>query len=725
MTVASSTDRATFPGNGVTQIFPLPFRFFDNSEIQAWLVTNATGALTALTLGTHYTLSGAGDPEVDGNPTSELTMLTAPTSLQSLFVQRVIPLTQPTDIVNQGRFFPEIHENVFDRLTMLMQQVAGEAEGAIRVAIGDPEPTRLAPAVSRANQLMGFDSQGNPIAVAPVSGDASDLAINLANNTDPAKGAALLGWEGAKVSDVLRHSIKQYGTISGVDDSAAATAMIADLNMLIVPEGVTAAIKNIELFDDTEVIVEGALKLPDGSADFDRMIFAAGRTDISVTIKELDGNSAGQSGLIGTHLLYLTNCVAPLVKISHAHDHYYDVAAPAPSVDGIRDASTGAIFLYQCGRAQVDVGLLENWGREGLQLRECTHSSVALGHAQGSATGGEYSGLQVSGWNNKVLRASVDSAGASGVGFDTIHGELSNVLSTNTRENHGVNFGHTGFPASGSIASNIVVDGAFRHGISVGASTQDLGISGFTVKNAGELGLNASDGVLRLRASTGLVETCGQFNINAFAAEMQIRNTSYSELDARSIRVDSVTGLFVAGETVTASGGATGVVRKVLRNRAATTQILFLNSITGTWLATETVSGGTSGAAGTVGLVSTPTAKRELSGGLVVEESSFATGGLGSVTKFSDGTAIYRHTVAVAATAATLATVTTSFPSTIVWVGSAPHVSVDVVATSSTDAFNINRLSCTRTLADFSIKLNASVTQTYSVDVIAVGRWKL
>lgn len=194
MTVSSSTDRATFPGNGATQIFPLPFRFFANSEIQAWLVTNATGALTALTLGTHYTLSGAADPEVGGSPTSELTMLTAPTTLQSLFVQRVIPLTQPTDIVNQGRFFPEIHENVFDRLTMLMQQAIGESKGSIRVAIGDPEPTRLAPAVSRANQLMGFDSAGNPVAVAPSSGSAADLALSLLNSTDPAKGAGQVGF---------------------------------------------------------------------------------------------------------------------------------------------------------------------------------------------------------------------------------------------------------------------------------------------------------------------------------------------------------------------------------------------------------------------------------------------------------------------------------------------------------------------------------------------------
>lgn len=237
MTVASSTDRATFPGNGVTQIFPLPFRFFANSEIQAWLVTNATGALTALTLGTHYTLSGAGDPEVDGNPTSELTMLTAPTSLQSLFVLRVIPLTQPTDIVNQGKFFPEIHENVFDRLTMLTQQANGESKGAIRVAIGDSEPARLAPAVSRANQLMGFDSQGNPIAVAPVSGDAADLALSLANDTDPAKGAGQIGYlpgglgaVGRTILEKMRESVSvhDFGAVGdGVaDDTAAIQAAI-------------------------------------------------------------------------------------------------------------------------------------------------------------------------------------------------------------------------------------------------------------------------------------------------------------------------------------------------------------------------------------------------------------------------------------------------------------------------------------------------------------------
>lgn len=228
MTVSSSTDRTTFLGNGVTQIFPLPFRFFDNSDIQASLVTNATGALTPLTIGTHYTLSGASDPEVDGSPASELTMLAAPSSLQSLFVQRVIPVTQPTDILNQSRFFPEIHENVFDRLTMLLQQVAGESKGAIRVAVGDPEPARLPNAISRALQLMGFDSNGDPIAVAPASGSVAEFALALADINS----ALLVGGSAASdiglaardfIANTASRTLASFGVVAD-DDSAPVQA---------------------------------------------------------------------------------------------------------------------------------------------------------------------------------------------------------------------------------------------------------------------------------------------------------------------------------------------------------------------------------------------------------------------------------------------------------------------------------------------------------------------
>jgi len=132
MTVSSSASTASFPGNGVTTVFPLPFRFFSNSDVTVYLVNDSTQVVTPLTLGTHYSLIGAGEPEVDGNALSTLTMFAAPAIGNTLTAEREMDVVQETDIINQARFFPEIHENVFDRLTMLIQQAFSGLSRALR-----------------------------------------------------------------------------------------------------------------------------------------------------------------------------------------------------------------------------------------------------------------------------------------------------------------------------------------------------------------------------------------------------------------------------------------------------------------------------------------------------------------------------------------------------------------------------------------------------------------
>jgi len=140
MTVSSQTSTVTFVGNGVATVFPLPFRFFNNSDVFAYFIDSVTGASTLMVLGIDYSLSGAGEPEVDGNALSTLTTAVPLASMRGLYVERIMPQVQETDIVNQGEFFASTHEDVFDRLTMLIQQSNANSEGAIRVAIGDPEP---------------------------------------------------------------------------------------------------------------------------------------------------------------------------------------------------------------------------------------------------------------------------------------------------------------------------------------------------------------------------------------------------------------------------------------------------------------------------------------------------------------------------------------------------------------------------------------------------------
>lgn len=193
MTVSSQTSNETFNGNGITTIWDLPFRFFNNADIFVYRVDPITQNVTPLLIGTDYTLTGAGLPEQFGTAPGKITTVVPVASGQDLYVERIMDIEQLTDIVNQGRFFPEVHEDVFDRLTMLMQQANATVRGAIRVAITDPEPTRLPAAAQRANLLMGFDSLGNPIAVSPTSGSSAALALQLANSSLVAQGAAMIG----------------------------------------------------------------------------------------------------------------------------------------------------------------------------------------------------------------------------------------------------------------------------------------------------------------------------------------------------------------------------------------------------------------------------------------------------------------------------------------------------------------------------------------------------
>lgn len=136
MTVSSQDSDVTYEAGPAT-VFSLPFRFFNNSEISAYSVDVATGDLTLLSYGTDYTLAGAGEPEVNGNAESQLTLLSGPIATGfKLYVERTLPEEQQTDIINQGKFFPEIHENVFDRLVMLIQQLSRGLTNAMRTGVG-------------------------------------------------------------------------------------------------------------------------------------------------------------------------------------------------------------------------------------------------------------------------------------------------------------------------------------------------------------------------------------------------------------------------------------------------------------------------------------------------------------------------------------------------------------------------------------------------------------
>lgn len=189
MTVSTVVDHNDYTGNGVTISFPYTFRIFTTDNLLV-TVTDLNLTETVLTLDTDYSVTGAGGYS-GGN-----VVLTSPLATGwKISIARELEPTQETDLRNQGKFFAEVHEDAFDKLTMLIQQAFSWLTTLNRRAVKVPEDgSWVAPRIAdRKNKLFAWGDSGQPIAVLPPNSSASDVMIEFEKPT----GAGLSGYSDA------------------------------------------------------------------------------------------------------------------------------------------------------------------------------------------------------------------------------------------------------------------------------------------------------------------------------------------------------------------------------------------------------------------------------------------------------------------------------------------------------------------------------------------------
>lgn len=121
MTISITSSACTYTGDGNTQVFEVKdgangIYFETASELTVTLRTD--DAITTQSLGTHYTVSGA------GSAAGSITFLTAPASGATVRIERNTPRTQTLTLTNAGAFSAPAIMGALNKLTRITQDIA-------------------------------------------------------------------------------------------------------------------------------------------------------------------------------------------------------------------------------------------------------------------------------------------------------------------------------------------------------------------------------------------------------------------------------------------------------------------------------------------------------------------------------------------------------------------------------------------------------------------------
>lgn len=164
-------NRNDYVGNGVTDTFDYGFKIFSETDLLI-IVRDLADVETTLAFPTDFNVTGVG---VESGGT--ITLIDgALTEDCHISIKRRLPLTQDTDLRNQGAYYPEDLEDQLDRLVMITQQLQEQVDRCLKFPETSDDSFNEVVSIPSANQILVVDSDGDAIGFINI--DALNLSLN-------------------------------------------------------------------------------------------------------------------------------------------------------------------------------------------------------------------------------------------------------------------------------------------------------------------------------------------------------------------------------------------------------------------------------------------------------------------------------------------------------------------------------------------------------------------
>lgn len=160
MTISTEVRKAgPFIGNDSASVFPFAFKVFKAADLIVVRRQDNIGEETTLVLDSdyHVTLNG----NQDTTPGGVVTLVAgALASGFTLVVSSELPYLQPTDLTNQGGFYPKVITNALDRLTIFCQQLLEITGRTLKLPITAPTNISAEIPLPNPSELIAWNETG-------------------------------------------------------------------------------------------------------------------------------------------------------------------------------------------------------------------------------------------------------------------------------------------------------------------------------------------------------------------------------------------------------------------------------------------------------------------------------------------------------------------------------------------------------------------------------------